>query len=146
MVHGNISFRHSGDRLLILQSSLNLFKEIPVQFWLLGNITGSQLHIKKIPVATRSTLFAYAEIWLTLMLMLKCRERKTLFHSWKKAQANMVKRKSKMHINVMYQGLQQNCSKIHSTHVPSNHLQLDCNNQNYPTGWYNNKTSYAVGD
>jgi hypothetical protein len=26
------------------------------------------------------TLFAYAEIWLMLMLMLKCCERKILFH------------------------------------------------------------------
>ena len=31
----------------------------------------------------RLTLFADAEIWLILMLMLKCRERKILFHSWK---------------------------------------------------------------
>jgi hypothetical protein len=29
------------------------------------------------------TLFAYAEIWLMLMLMLKCYERKILLHGWK---------------------------------------------------------------
>jgi len=38
----------------------------------------------------RYYLFVYAEIWFMLMLMLKCCERKILFHGSKVAQANKV--------------------------------------------------------
>jgi len=47
------------------------------------------------------TLLVDAEIWLMLMLMLKCCERKTLFHGWKVVQ-NKLKRTGAVYLFVHF--------------------------------------------
>jgi hypothetical protein len=83
-------------RVMTKLSQLNLCQRLAWPLIQRKTYTSFIMHmLEKSGLVSRSAtlniiLFAYVEIWLMLILMLICYERKTLFVGWKVVKANMV--------------------------------------------------------